>query len=408
LADRSRDVLCVSATQVGKTYACACWLLAVAWEKPMRTAPYWWTAPTYNQIVQGFRLVTAIARSAGILDGNPFMTPYPRLRLINGSQIEFRSWEREQNLMGTTIAGGVVDEAGLLTPEAQAAISTRRSSTLGPLRYIGNPGLVAGPFRRLCSLAEQGRNVASEWAGVFGLHRWTWQDKHDALAAENPTAAREYATFIRQEKASLPEFEFLRLYEAEWTEDQAAVFRGLDRCIEHGDSSLLPAGSDVFAVGVDVAQSVDYLAVVSYAQNAKRLELRHRARGQSYQHAAQIVDGIVRDLGAVAVVEDNGPGVALIAEMQRLGTPMRAFTTTAQSKQELILSLAADVQEVRIRVADHAPLPYEMAIYRYERTQSGMYRYTAPAGEHDDTVMAAAFARWGASRRVDLSGYGWA
>ena len=115
----------------------------------MRLHPWWWTAPTYNQVIAGFRLMVAIASSAGALAKEPTTTPYPVVTLENGASIEFRSWEREQNLMGTSIAGGVVDEAGLLTPEAQAALSTRRSSTLGPLRYIGNPGVVAGPFRRL-------------------------------------------------------------------------------------------------------------------------------------------------------------------------------------------------------------------------------------------------------------------
>jgi hypothetical protein len=256
-------------------------------------------------------------------------------------------------------------------------------------------------------LGEQATASGSQWQGIYSLHRWTWDDKRAALDLESPSKAREYATFISQERASLPEFEFRRLYDAEWTEDEAAVFRGLDRCIARGDTAFLEPGTDRFTVGVDVAQAVDYLAVVSYAQQSKRLELRHRVRGMSYQQAAQDVDRIVRSLNAHAVVEDNGPGVALIAEMQRLGTPMRTFTTTAQSKQELILSLAADVQEARVTVADHAPLPYEMAIFRYERTPSGLYRYAAPQGEHDDTVMAAALARWGARGHVDLTGYGW-
>jgi len=407
LNDPARDACTVSATQVGKTYVLAVWIVVSAMTRGNRAHPWWWIAPTFAQIAQGFKLALAFASSAGMVQAST-VSPFPIIKLVNGTDIEFRSWEREQNLAGTTIGGGVVDEAGLLTNEAQGIISTRRSATLGPLRYIGNPGVVAGPFRRLCSLGEHAATEGSEWKGIFSLHRWTWKDKHAALVLTNPAQAAAYRQFVEQERRSIPDFEFRRLYEAEWTQDEAAVFRNVDACTTRGDVELLAPGSDQFAVGVDVAQSVDYLAVVSYAENAKRLELRHRVRHVGYPQAAVDVDRIVRELKAVAVVEDNGPGIALIQELDRLGTPYRGFTTTSQSKQELILSLAADVQEKRVTIADHAPMPYEFSIYRYERGSTGLYRYSAPSGEHDDTVMAAALARYGAGKRVNLMDWGWA
>ncbi len=406
--DPARDVAVVSATQIGKTFGLACWILAGAWkdgQSPIH--PSWWLAPTYNQVEQGYRLVHRLASSAGILTHSA-MTPYPSITIANGGRIEFRSWEREQNLMGSTIARGVVDEAGLLNPEAQAAISSRRSGTMGSLRYIGNPGLVAGPFRRICQLGEQAAMPGNEWNGVYSFHRWTWRDKHAALAATLPDSARAYEQFVEQERRSLPDFEFRRLYEAEWTEDEAAVFRGLEPCVLRGESTPLPAGADRFSLGVDVAQLSDYLACVSFGQNTRRLDLRYHRRGVPYAVAAQDLKAISDSLGrAPLVVEENGPGIALIQELARLEVPVTAWTTTSQSKQELILTLSADVQEKRIRIADQAPMPYEFGCYRYERTSSGLYRYSAPPGEHDDTVMAAALARWGAGRMIDLSQYGW-
>lgn len=408
VSDRARDVCTVSATQVGKSTGEACWLVSYAWEHPTVIHPYWWLAPTYNQIRTGLRYVIALTSSAGIMAGTPTLSPFPIVRLINGSVIEFRSWEREQNLFGDPIAGGVVDEAGLLTPSAQAAISTRRSATLGPLHYIGNPGLVAGPFRRLCALGEQAKAAGSQNAGVYSIHRWTWKDKHAALLTTNPSRADEYAQFVEQERRSLPDFEFRRLYEAEWTEDEAAVFRGLEAVLLRGETAPLPASADQFSLGVDVAQLSDFLACVSFGRETRRFDLRYHRRGVPYATAARELKAISDDLGkAQLVVEENGPGIALIQELDRVGAPVLKFTTSGQSKQELILTLAADVQESRAKIADQAPMPYEFAIYRYERTPSGLYRYTAPPGEHDDTVMAAALARWGAGRSVKLEDYGW-
>jgi hypothetical protein len=114
-------------------------------------------------------------------------------------------------------------------------------------------------------------------------------------------------------------------------------------------------------------------------------------------------------LDAMLVVEENGPGVALLAELARLGAPVQPFTTSAQSKQEMILNLAADIQggPSRCVIADHAPMPHELAVYRYSRGPTGLYRYSAPNGEHDDTVMAAALARWGAGRAINIEETGW-
>ena len=394
----SPEVVCVSSTQVGKTFAYACKLLAAMWEY-RGTLPWWWTAPTYRQSKAAQREMHRIATSAGIWSRGPKppfeANPPPALVLINGTTCEYRTWDDPSNLMGDPIAGAVIDEGGLLTPTAHSAISTRRAASLGPLWWIGNPGLVAGPFRRVCARAEERGE----------LHKWNWETMYRWLLTANPSRAEEYRLFIERERQSIPDFDFRRLYEAEWTEDEAAVFRGVGKCLD--GNSLLAPGSDRFYLGVDVAQQTDYLCVVSYAQNAKRLELRYRVRGISYQQAAQEIARLQKELDAVVMVEENGPGIALLQELQRVECPYMPFTTTAQSKQELLLYLAADVQEGRVKIAEHHPMPHEMSIYRYERMPSGLYRYGAPAGEHDDTVMAAGLARWAARHAVNLSEYGW-
>lgn len=385
LSDPARDVLCVSATQVGKTFALACWLAARMWTD-RGIYPWWWLAPTYSQVEQGCELLLSIFEPCGVVAAHS-VTPTPRIKLVNGSLVEFRSWDQEQNLMGTSIAGGVVDEAGLLSPKAQAAISTRRSSTLGPLRYIGNPGVVAGPFRRLCTLATD----PARDKRIFSFHKWTWEDKAKALP---PDSEMSYRAFIEQERLSLPDYEFRRLYEAEWTEDEAAVFRGLDGVWTIGDDRLLEPHEDEFSLGVDVAQMSDYLAVCSFGSRTRRIELRDRFRGIGYPQAAERIREIQNHLnGAVVCVEINGPGVALAQEFDRIAVSYVPFTTSSQSKQELVVGLAADIQQRRLTIADHPPLPNELAAYRYERLPSGVYRYGAPAGEHDDTVMAACLAR---------------
>ena len=350
--------------------------------------------------------MTALLRSAKALHTTA-ETPYPRLRMINGAVIEFRSWEREQNLMGPTILGGVVDEAGLLTPSAHAAISSRRSGTLGPLRYIGNPGVQTGPFRKLCSRGEQARTPGSEWAGVVSLHRWTWRDKYAAIAEKDQAAARAYESFIREEKESLIDVEYRRLYEAEWTEDEAAVFRGLPD--PDGAPLAGPADGESYVVGVDVAQQTDYLVATILGTKRNRIDSMARWRGIPYPQSADRLAEISRAWNnATLVIETNGPGLPLYQEIQQRGISCTPFTTTGPSKEKIIARLAMQLQQGGLALADVPPLHEELRSYRYERLAGGGYRYGAPAGEHDDCVMSLAFAVWGATRGLgDLSAYGW-
>lgn len=391
LTDHARDALTVSATQVGKSFALACWLAAKMWEY-CGPHPWWWIAPSYKQAQVGMDLMRVLFGQCGAIESGPLKTPPYTLRMQSGTRCEFRTWDDPANLMGTTIAGGVVDEAGLLTPTAQSAISTRRSATLGPLRYIGNPGMTTGPFRKLCSLAEQ------DDGNTYSLHRWTWEDRASALP---PVRAAEYRQFIEQEKASLPEYEFRRLYEAEWTSDEAAVFSNIWEVTD--GEGFQGRDEQRRVLGVDVGQSVDYLAAVGLGIDSHRADVLERFRGVGYPEAAQRLQSLQARLQAPIVLEVNGPGVALAQEFDRLNVSYIPFTTTSQSKQEIILNLAAAFQQKRISLADLPPLQYELEVFRYERMPSGVYRYTAPAGEHDDTVMALALANWGRQRAGAVS-----
>jgi hypothetical protein len=387
----------MSSTQVGKSYALAIGLGIDTYERPSQH-PYWWVAPSYKQASVGIDLIRELWRP--VIRRGPLKSPPYTTEFLSGGRLEFRTWDDPSNLMGTSIAGGGVDEAGLLTPEAQAAISTRRSATLGRLRYIGNPGMIAGPFRKLCSLAE------TDTTGTYSMHRWTWEDKRNALPLDKAAA---YEAFIEQERLSQPEYEFRRLYLAEWTSDEAAVFTNVRECTDGSPASLEgDHGDRQYVLGVDVGQSVDYLVACAMDIGSGRCDYMERFRGIGYPQAAERLKYIQDRLGAPMVVEVNGPGVALVQELERRGVAYVPFTTTSQSKQEIILNLAANFQQKRISLAEMPPLQYELEVFRYNRMPSGVYRYEAPAGEHDDTVMALALANWGKSRSIgDVEDYGW-
>lgn len=66
--------------------------------------------------------------------------------------------------------------------------------------------------------------------------------------------------------------------------------------------------------------------------------------------------------------------------------------TTARSKSPLIESLALAIERGELALLPDEVLLNELAAYTLERLPGGGYRYSAPPGMHDDTVIATALA----------------
>jgi len=96
--------------------------------------------------------------------------------------------------------------------------------------------------------------------------------------------------------------------------------------------------------------------------------------------------------------EANSIGEPNIEALTREGLPVRPFFTTSKSKSPLIESLALAIERNDISLLDDPVLLGELANYSLQRLPSGAWRYSAPSGGHDDTVIATALAWYGAQR----------
>jgi len=440
--DPARDVCCYSSTQVGKTFVCACWLVAQAWTRPNCLVS--WFAPVEKQLRQGFETCKSIAHAAGIIQGSPRESEGSReLAITNGAVIEFHSWHNPEHLAGPTIHAFVADEAGLLTKQAHSTISTRRSRTLGPGRYIGNPGILGGQFKRLCAAGEKEDRVRTR----ISTHSWSWEDLYEAyLFTGEEEQAAEYKEFIESEKEVLPEMEFRRMYGGEWIAGESTVFTNVDECTYGPPSrSVLdlppwnvssvdvtldllrtdPFPQDLpqdllprygrFIIGVDVGQTNDYFSATvvddAPAPNSEHPTQLFRAvhlmrfRGvpspQQEEHCVALERLFPK---AVFIVENNGPGIQLIPRLQMRGLRVVAFTTSSQSKNDIVTGLAAGLQTGEFTMAEMPPLPDELKAFQYSQSDQmlGVYKYGAPEDEHDDTTISTAIAYWGARKRSGI------
>lgn len=96
-------------------------------------------------------------------------------------------------------------------------------------------------------------------------------------------------------------------------------------------------------------------------------------------------------------------GEPLIEQLRRLGMPVQAFATTNASKTAAIEGLALAFEQGALSILNDPVLVGELLAYEMERLPGGLIRYGAPAGMHDDTVMALALAWSGIGRRVEFA-----
>jgi hypothetical protein len=92
------------------------------------------------------------------------------------------------------------------------------------------------------------------------------------------------------------------------------------------------------------------------------------------------------------LAESNSIGTPIIEQLQRDGLPVQPFVTSNASKAQIIEGLALALERAQIDLLDDATQTMELESYEMTRTATGMPKYGAPSGLHDDTVIALALS----------------
>ena len=85
-------------------------------------------------------------------------------------------------------------------------------------------------------------------------------------------------------------------------------------------------------------------------------------------------------------------GGPLVEALQRMDLPVQPFTTTNATKASIVDALALAFERGDIRIPNDATLIAELQAFELDKLPSGLIRYAAPAGFHDDCVMSLALA----------------
>lgn len=223
-----------------------------------------------------------------------------------------------------------------------------------------------------------------------GLNDGKVQASFTAPSNANPMPTIRAAFELARERVSNRTFR--QEWLAEFVDDGGGVFRGV-RALSTL-TRLDPIPQRQYVIGVDWARTND-ASVFSLWDTATGQEAAlDRMTDTNYSLQIVRLKALADKYnGARVIAESNGLGDPLIEQAQRAGLAVTAFYTTNASKAHIIDGLALECEQGAITFQSDEAGILEMESFESSRTASGLVKYSAPEGLHDDVVMARAIAR---------------
>ena len=331
----------------------------------------WWVSPTYKTSAVGWRPL----RRLGSQIGAEVRRVDRQVILPGGGTVEVRSADNPDSLRGEGLDFVVLDECAFMTESAWSeALRPALSDRLGKALFISTPK-GHNFFWRLWQRGADG----GDWA--------SWQF---------PTSDNPYipATEIETARQELPERIFRQEYLAEFIDETGSIFRRITEAATATESGPLP--DHQYAIGVDWAKHTDFTVVTVMDITTKSMVYMDRFNQIDYALQTERLKALAEQYQpTVIIAERNAMGEPLIEQLQRDGLPVRAFTTTNATKAAIIDALALAFERGDISILADPVLVGELQAYEATQLPSGMSRYSAPEGLHDDCVMSLALA-WNA------------
>lgn len=331
----------------------------------------WWVAPSYPMAMIGWRMMRRLAVQ---IPGTKVRESDHLITLPTGGTAQVRSADNPDSLRGEGLDYLVMDECAFIQEAAWTeALRPTLADRQGKAMFISTPKGRNWFWR----LWQQGQGGDPEWKAW----RFTSYDNPYILNSEIDAARR-----------TLPERIFAQEFLAEFVDDAGGVFRHV---MEAATATAQGAAVDghAYVIGVDWGKLNDFtvLSVVDVTLGA----LVQLDRFNQIDYAVQLgrLTALCEKFRPQAVVvERNSIGEPLIETLIRAGLPVVAFQTTNASKTAIIDALTLAFERREITILNDPVLIGELQGYEMERLPSGLLRYGAPEGLHDDCVMSLALA----------------
>lgn len=344
-------------------------------------ATVWWVAPRYEDANElGYDNIKNIIPDSLIEDTKK---TFPRrIYLTNGTEISFRSADREDSLRGRGIDYAVVDEAGNIPNHSwYDELRPAFTDTLGHCLIIGTP---------------KGRNWFHD-VYVRGQDDGDYPDYNawHATTYDNPHVPDAE---VEEQRNSMPERAFKQEYLAEFLDDAGGVFRDVRANIATDPSGdpLHPddyfdsppvAFEGPYQIGVDLARTQNY--AVTIAVDARgQVAAFERETDVSWTKIQQTIEAVASRCTPHTAYVDASRDNKIVQDLMDAGVRVEPVKFSNQKKRDMVETLATRLEQGDLTYPEIPALINELQVFEYEATPSGNVRYHAPDGHHDDCVDA--------------------
>lgn len=372
--------------------------MAICVEAAATGGTYIWGAPTFDQVRISFKETQRAARNVADFNLSRMVVTFP-----NGGEIVFRSLDNPDNARGYTADGVVIDESGIVKAEAwYEVLRPMLIDTNGWAWLIGTPK-GRNWFWNEFQKASDHDDYAAWQVPTLGVALQGGQLVRKPHPLENPEVP--FAE-IEQLHRTLSERVFEQEILAQFVDISGGVFR---RVLEAATAETQDSAIDghEYVIGVDLGKLNDFTVFTVIDTTLNSVVYVDRFNQIDYLIQSQRLQALNdRFRPYTIIVEQNNVGVPFIEMLYRLNLPVQAFTTTNATKSQAIDALSLAFERGEIRIPNDAVLIAELQAYEMERLPSGMMRYNAPAGMHDDCVMSLALAYQGRGQSGSLLLFG--
>jgi len=331
-----------------------------------------WISPIYNQAKKVFQELSDASQSIIQSSNKAELT----IKFVNGSTVQFLSSERPDSVRGFSFHYMVVDEAAYVNERGF------ETAILPTLTALGKKCLIISTPKSknwFYKYYLKGSDVSTDYISFRGQ------------STDNPYIDQ---SFIAEQRLSLPDDIFRQEYLAEFTDAGSEVFRGVDDACVVNQYTKQDKASRCF-VGVDTGLSNDY-SVLCIMNEAGRVLLIDRLRGENINTIAnRFNDILTRFRVEGGYVEENGIGAAMRDLVIPKNRRIRGFTTTQDSKTQIVRTLISDLEAhiIELPTKELEPEVYkELSLYTYKLSNNGKLSFTHQNGLHDDIVDALMLA----------------
>ena len=371
----ARAIVIAAGRRWGKSELGVMWALRGAHNDRLAGIPgiSWWVAPTHVTNRPIWRKMFRIA-PPGWITGQRGTEGDPDFIELGPARIEFKTAEHPERLVAEGLRRVNIDECGIVKE------AVWRESILPTLIDHRAPAMLMG--------TPKGRNWFFHMA-----NRGHDPADPDVLTITGPSYANPFIDRAEVERlaSEMPERLYRQEILAQFLDDEGAVFRGVRDCVQ---ASYDRGPTEV--IGVDLAKHSDF-TVLTGMDADRRVTYFDRFREVSWPlQKERIINAAGKRIKVL--LDSTGVGDPILDDLVQAGVSIDGFKFTNASKQQLVENLAIGIEQRDITLPDEPVMVNELEAFEFEVGRTGVVRYNAPEGAHDDCVISLALAYWAAKR----------